>query len=346
VSLAELIAERPKGVLGEAVIARFGNTLPFLLKVLAAARPLSIQAHPDREQAREGYERETALNVPIDAKHRNYKDANHKPEVICAITLFWALKGFRPVGEIIAAFQGVSAIEPELAALKDSPNKVGLKAYFDKVMTLDLSRRRELVDQVVSRARPGAEKNTHDYWLVKLDQLHPGDLGVACALMLNLVPLRPGQALYVPAGELHAYLEGTGIELMANSDNVLRGGLTEKHVDTQELLRTLTFNTGSAEVLTGEGRGPAETVFRTDAEEFELSVIRLDGSRPYVSNESPGVEILLATEGNATITDCGAERDLGINRGCSVLVPAAVPQYRINGGPNDTTTLFKAAVPL
>lgn len=287
VTLDSLLATSPGTLLGPKVLARFGPRLPFLLKVLAAAQPLSLQAHPTLAQAKAGHAKEEAADVPRSAPHRNYKDDNHKPEIICALTDFHALCGFRRVADSVRLFKGLGL---DTSVLEQH----GLRGYFEHVMTLPPSARGALVDQLVDASRspvPGFEAEC--LLAQRLSTAYPRDIGIVGALLLNLVTLKPGEALYLDAGNLHAYLEGTGIELMANSDNVLRGGLTPKHVDVPELLSVLDFRDGPPHVLRPEGEG--EATYPTPAPDFRLSRLALDGERTL----PPGLpQILLVTEGS------------------------------------------------
>lgn len=290
-SLAALVAERPEAALGPQVQARFGPRLPFLLKVLAAARPLSLQAHPSLAQARAGFAREEAAGVPLDAPHRTYKDANHKPELICALTPFRALCGFRPLPATRALLWGLAA--PGLAPLLATLDARGLEGFFEAVMTLPRAAAASLVDEVTRACAappPGFEAECRN--AVALAAAYPGDPGVIGALLLNLVPLAPGEALALGAGNLHAYLEGTGVELMANSDNVLRGGLTPKHVDVAELLRVVDFTDAPARVL--RPVGAPEAVYETPFPDFRLS--RLDVAGP-LTLPRLGPDLLLCVDG-------------------------------------------------
>lgn len=343
IALDKQITRDPETILGREILSRFGASLPFLFKVLASAKPLSIQVHPSREQARAGFARENAAGLPLDAPDRNYRDDNHKPEVIVAVTPFWALKGFRPVAEIAATFGEIDSgtIADTLWLLHAGTGSEGLRKFFTEIMTMDRARQHALADDIVSAARAGRGSADHHQWIIRLNELYPGDVGLACALLLNLVLLKPGEGLFLPAGELHAYLEGTGVELMANSDNVLRGGLTPKHIDVPELLATLTFEPGRPELLTPQARGPAESVYATPAEEFELSTVDLDGSESWISPRKRGVEILLGVEGDGAILDCGTDETLTIGKGTAILVPAAVSRYRISG----TVRLYRTVVP-
>ncbi|MES0396874.1 MAG: mannose-6-phosphate isomerase, class I [Syntrophobacteria bacterium] len=343
-SLPEVIQESPEETLGQEVAARFSNKLPFLFKVLAAAKPLSIQAHPNKEQAGQGFARENELGIPLDAPHRNYRDDNHKPEIICALTPFWALNGFRQIEETLSLLE--EARVPDLAEivsfLRSHPNRDGLKKFFNHLMTTDSGKQRKIVEQAVN----SAEKRTHEEsvwtWMIKLNEEYPGDMGVLSPIFLNLVRLEPQQAMYLPAGELHGYLEGVGIELMANSDNVLRGGLTPKHIDVQELLAVLNFTDGDLNILSPENLTPGEAIYGTEAEEFVLSVIRIKKAAPFSSPGDRSVEMMMCTEGEVSVTDLSAGDITRLTRGISIIVPAAVRQYSIEGD----GILYKAAVPV
>jgi len=329
-TLDRAIQDDPVGLLGAEVCDRFGNELPFLFKVLAAAEPLSIQAHPNQEQARSGWARENAEGIPLDAARRNYRDLNHKPELLCALTPFGALKGFRASDETARALEPIG--RPELAAeigrLAREQTPVALRSLFARLMTLDPDER----DALLKRATAQAARRPRDpAWrsVKSLMDRHPGDMGVLAPLYLNLVTLAPGQALFLPSGELHAYLEGTALEIMANSDNVLRGGLTPKHVDLQELLATLDFDAHPPELLQAEDSGPGEKSFRTPAREFELGFLEVGPHRPFTATGGRGVEILLQLEGACRLTSDGSE--IALARGTSVLVPAALEGYVLEG---------------
>ena len=261
---------------------RFGNELPFLLKVLAAAEPLSIQAHPSHEQARRGWARENAEGVPVDAPRRNYRDPNHKPELVSALTPFTALKGFRPLDEIARNLEPVARpeIAPELGRLAREQTPLALRALFARLMTLDPEEQAPVLKRATGEAARRRKTDRAWEWVARLMTHYPGDVSVLSPLYLNLVTLAPGEALFLPAGELHAYLEGTALEIMANSDNVLRGGLTPKHVDVPELLATLVFEGHGPEVLKPVDSGPGERVYRTPAREFELGLLEVARRAP------------------------------------------------------------------
>lgn len=343
VSLAEMIRAHPDDILGPTVARRFSERLPYLFKVLAAAKPLSIQAHPNLKQAQTGFKRENEQQIPLDAPHRNYRDDNHKPECICALTEFIAMYGFREIQAIIALMVSVcpESLSRELRRLELNPSSTGLKQFYSELMNLDEKKQ----NAVVAEARRNIDRMDDPdiiFWMKRLDQEYPSDIGLLSPILLNLIRLEPGQALYLPAGELHAYLEGLGIELMANSDNVLRGGLTPKHIDLPELLRVVHFEPRPISLLETENRGDNETVFLTPAREFVLSKVTVAPDADYLSATIRGAEILLCTEGIARIRHIARENSLEIKKGDSVLVPAAVDGYRISG----KATFYKAGSPL
>jgi mannose-6-phosphate isomerase len=298
--------------------------LPFLLKVLAAGSPLSLQAHPTMEQAAEGFAREEAAGIPIDAAHRNYKDAFHKPELIYALSdEFDALCGFRSAEQIKTA--AASLVE------KDASGSVGgwLDRLVDDTSLRDvfewLITRGDGVDELVERVSALADDSTPELATAKeLAETYPGDPGIVISLMLNHVTLHPGEVLYLPAGNIHAYLHGLGIELMAASDNVLRGGLTPKHVDVPELLEVLDFRPLPVPYLAPEHPSPSVQIFRPDVPDFVLARVEGEGNV-----ELTGPAILLCTAGAGTIT--GALGSTEIERGRSVYVSADEQSLAVSG---------------
>ena len=338
-TLDAAIQDDPVGLLGADVCDRFGNELPFLFKVLAAAEPLSIQAHPNQEQARGGWNRENAEGIPLDAPRRNYRDPNHKPELVCALTPFVALKGFRPLDETVRALEPLARPELKdvLGRLARESNATALRALFARLMTLEPEERAP----ILKRAAAEAARRSSDpawRWVKRLLEKYPQDLGALAPLYLNLVALEPGEALFLAAGELHAYLEGTALEIMANSDNVLRGGLTPKHVDVQELMATLVFEAQEAKVLKPEAPGPGESSFVTPAREFELGFVELTPGRAFLA-AGGRLEILLQLSGSTRLKADG--RETALDQGRTVLVPAAVASYELEG----SGRLARARVP-
>jgi mannose-6-phosphate isomerase len=330
-TLDRVIQDDPNRFLGPEVCSHFGNELPFLLKVLAAAEPLSIQAHPSHEQARRGWERENAESVPVDAPRRNYRDPNHKPELVSALTTLTALKGFRPLDQIARSLEPVARpeIAPELSRLARELTPLALRALFARLMTLDPEEQGLVLKRATSEAARRRRTDPAWEWVARLMTHYPGDVSVLSPLYLNLVTLAPGDALFLPAGELHAYLEGTALEIMANSDNVLRGGLTPKHVDVPELLATLVFEGREAEVLKPVDSGPGQRAYRTPAREFELGLLEVGPDRPFKPSPGRGVEILLGLAGETQLVAGGETTPTG--QGRAVLVPAALESYSIEG---------------
>ena len=343
-SLADLIHEYPVDILGQWVAEKYHATLPYLFKVLAAAEPLSVQAHPGLDAAKAGYAREERSNIPFNAPERNYKDPNHKPECLCALTSFWGLCGFRRVSE---AYSLLSRLCPDslgdtLCLLEKNTQANGMQTFFQTIMGMRPQNQTQVVREAVRHAKSIKRKAPEYDWVIKLNHTYPSDIGVIFPAILNLVHLEPGQALFLGPGELHAYLKGVGIEIMANSDNVLRGGLTSKHRDADELMRILSFEEKAVDILLPENRDNHIGSYRTPAREFELSVISLGVGDVHMGPVDRNVEILFCTAGEHSITDAGSRRTLRIASGASVLIPAAVPGYTING----QGIIYKAAVPM
>jgi mannose-6-phosphate isomerase len=343
-SLLDVIAEKPAAELGPAVVARFGPRLPFLLKVLAAETPLSLQAHPDADQARAGFAAEEAAEVKRDAPHRNYKDASHKPELLCALHPFQAFCGFRRADDTLRLLQevGADAVLSHVEPLVRSPDAQGLRSFYAVLASLTGASRENVVnatrDACAAHAARGGEFARECRWVVRLSALYPGDMGLVLALLLHLVELQPHQAIYLPAGNLHAYLEGVGIEIMANSDNVLRGGLTPKHVDPTELLRVLTFADSRTPILLARGSG-VERTYETPAGEFRLSRLELRDGESFRADRRAGPEILLCVAGHAVARSVDG-RTLEMVKGGALFVPAGDGPYDLSG----TGTTFRAAV--
>ncbi|PSK65872.1 Mannose-6-phosphate isomerase [Micromonospora sp. MH33] len=291
VSLTELLVAEPVHWLGERLVGRFGTRLPFLLKVLAADAPLSLQAHPDAEQARAGY--------AADTGRVNYVDPYHKPELLVALSEFEALCGFRDPAEsaaAIAAF-GVPALEPVVAALRTGPE--GLREAVRLLLSWPAAERAGLVADVLA-----AEVAGPDAGLARALAVHyPADPGVVVALLLHHVRLAPGEAIWMPAGNLHAYLRGTGVEIMAASDNVLRGGLTPKRVDVDELLRVLRFEVLDEPVVRPEPVAPGVVTWLVPVDDFALHRVEVAPGGPAARLDLPGPRVVLCRAGEVTVAD-------------------------------------------
>ena len=322
--LDAMIAAGGKDILGTATLERFGGRLPYLMKILAADRPLSIQAHPNRQEAEAGFARENEAGVPVDAPDRTYRDAWPKPEAIIAITPFVGLCGFRdPVRTVYLIEQlGVAdELGSVIAPLTHRRGSAALAQVFLDVLSFEGDRLR-LVDLVVDAAanhtEDDAELGDLARALVALGNAYPGDRGILAALLLNVVTLQPGEGMFLGAGNMHAYLHGVGIEVMANSDNVLRGGLTTKHIDVDELMRVVRFEAEDPTLLPVEAVGPRTYHYGTSAPEF--TVWRVDPGETAVPVPGTGARIALVLDGDAHITESGATLDL--QRGESVLLCA------------------------
>ena len=343
-SLLDALGADPKQLLGPERSERWDSTLPYLLKVLAADEPLSLQAHPSLEQARAGFAAEEAEGIARDAADRNYKDPNHKPELICAITELHALAGFRDPAVTVRLLRALEV--PELAGhaelLAAQPDADGLRALFTTWITLPQAVLDTLVPALqegcVRLAGSDGEFSTEARTALELSERYPGDAGVLAALLLNRVTIEPGEALYLPAGNLHAYLNGAGIEIMANSDNVLRGGLTPKHVDVPELLRVLDFHPTPPPVVIGKSDGDWVR-YDTPAEEFLLR--RFDGAPGGpVPVPDGGPRVLLCTAGGARVRSLGGELEL--RRGASLWLSAADTDVTLEASA-EGTQLFLAS---
>ncbi len=344
ISLQQLISRDPEGILGKTVARKFHNQLPFLFKVLAAAKPLSIQAHPNKHQAQIGFQRENKQNIPLDAAERNYRDDNHKPECICALTRFWALSRFRKIANIQTNLHqlNLKVLNDMLIELEQAPTAHGLQQFYTSLMSLSQDQKKRLIDQALKKAHYDTRDRPEFQWMIKLADHYPEDIGVLSPLFLNLICLEPGQAIYLDAGELHAYLEGLGIELMANSDNVLRGGLTPKHVDVPELLRTLNFEGRNITLLTPQTSGANELIYPSPAKEFVLSAVTLNKDSVYHGPPQRNVEIIICTHGNVTIAEPDSQIETELPQGASALIPSSVTRYSLKG----EGTCYKAGVPL
>jgi len=264
--------------------------LPYMLKLLAAAEPLSLQTHPDTATAAAGFARENALGIALDDPHRVYRDANAKPELLCALTPFEALSGFRPVDDTMALLHdiGAVALASQLATYGLAATVAALYAqHLDPAATID-----------ACRAHPSAEAQL----VAMLDRQYPGDPSVFVTLLLNHLVLQPGQAIYLGPGNLHAYLRGFGVEIMGASDNVVRGGLTMKHVDVAELLRVLRYEPLAHPVVRAEERSPGTWCYPTVEAPFELWRYDVDGACHHVAE---GHELLLCTAGDAGVLHRG-----------------------------------------
>ena len=343
-SLDEMIASDPLRMLGPDVASRYRNRIPFLFKALSAAKPLSIQVHPAARKAARGFEKENQAGIALDAPERNYRDANYKPELSVALTHFEVLVGFRPPEEITAFGRLIdsSSYRRLIDRLEKGGGRMELSVFFYSLMTLPGEPRLGLIDAACETAKRrlaegGADEaeTTAWRWVLELERLRPGDIGVLAPLVFNILELEPGEGIFITPGQPHAYLGGTALEIMANSDNVIRCALTEKHVDIAEFISILGFEAGRPAKAETTRSAPGVDRFNCDIPEFSLT--RVDAaSRPSFVVKGP--EILLCTEGRVSVRS--EERVHELERGSSVFVCASADQWTGGG----SGILWRAAV--
>jgi mannose-6-phosphate isomerase len=306
-SLDARIAADPAAELGTPTVEALGPRLPFLVKLLAAAQPLSLQVHPTIEQAKAGYAEEEERGVDRSDPARNYKDDNHKPEMICAVTPFTGLMGFRQIHRTRHFLEcldvgGFNHVDGILAA---APTAEGLREAVCILLNLPADERRALVaDLAKADQRSGHEYHPERRCVAALARAYPEDAGVAVAVLMNLVRLQPGEAVFLPAGMIHSYLTGLGVEVLANSDNVLRGGLTPKHIDVPELLDVLDATPADPRVLSPRKTGH-EHRYDVPAREFRLGRIPLRHREHVDLGRTTGAQVVVATAGTVDLEQGG-----------------------------------------
>jgi mannose-6-phosphate isomerase len=346
-TLDQLVKANPEQVLGQKVWERFGE-LPYLLKILDVKDMLSIQVHPTKAEAEKGFARENEAGIPLNAPHRNYKDANHKPEIMVALSEFWLLHGFLPEDKLRKVLEQVKEFSP-LAPIFEKEGYYGLyKAVMEMPQSEVNTMLRPLAEAVSEAYQNGRlAKSDPAFWAGRAIANDPQglenlDRGIFSIYFFNIMEVHPGDAVFQDAGIPHAYLEGQNVELMANSDNVLRGGLTPKHIDVPELLKHTRFEPVHPKILGGESvHGGLETIYHSPAPDFVVSRIAMQGDQRY-EHTSEATEIMLVMEGAAEITETGGET-ISLHKGQSV-VTYYNTSYSIesNGG----VVIFKASVPV
>ncbi|EIY8040279.1 mannose-6-phosphate isomerase, class I [Vibrio vulnificus] len=302
--LSDFIQSDPANVLGDYTVERFGD-LPFLFKVLSAEKPLSIQVHPSREKAIEGYQKENLQGLQLTDSSRNYKDDNHKPELVYALTFYKAMNGFRTIEEIVSLFDQakVETLRLDLEKLILQPTSTGLKAFFDVVMNLSAERKQRALAELLQAVDQPAKtaKAREAFELIKeFRQDYRDDIGLFSPLLLNIVELEPGEAMFLHAETPHAYVKGTGLEIMANSDNVLRAGLTPKHMDIAELIANTNFiSTDRDKLILKPFNIENKTAYPIPVEDFSFEIVNVETTerQQYVRS----AEILFCIEGNCAI---------------------------------------------
>ncbi len=347
ISLEKLIGDSSNAILGKRVMEKFGPGLPFLFKLLAVKKPLSIQAHPDARQAKEGFNRENSIGIPLNGPKRNYRDINAKPECLYALTPFTGLVGFRAFPEIVEIMEKIAGdeIKETFGELKNKSYYERTKHFFTFITTLNSDAKQKLINDAVKGSRIQLKKKQSHRdvyeWILRLNREYPEDSGVLAPAFLNFIYLEPGQAVFLGPGILHAYLEGVALELMTNSDNVIRGGLTPKHIDVPELLRIVDFSAKTIPFIEPDKKNEFEQIYSVPADEFALSVIDITKNKRYISDQEKGARILFCTTGVVDIMDIENSKRLIIKKGESVIVPDSVKSYSIEG----EARLYKAFTP-
>ncbi|WP_152536693.1 mannose-6-phosphate isomerase, class I [Tolumonas lignilytica] len=325
--LDTFIAQNPAAVLGDAQ-ANFG-ALPYLFKVLAAAEPLSIQVHPDKASAEIGFAAENTAGVALSAAHRNFKDPNHKPELVYALTPYRAMNGFREFDEIVSLIRDLKlpALQTEMDAFCEQPNSETLRVLFGASLRLQGDARRDTVASLLSVAKQ-RQQQTAFAEVLRLAEFYPEDMGLFAPLLLNVITLQPGDAMFLYARTPHAYLQGIGLEAMASSDNVLRAGLTPKHMDIDALLANVDFVAKPAAELPMLPMvlGPVSD-YPIPVTDFSFSLVDL-ANEP-LESETATALILFCMDGRAVINS--GEDTLTLQAGESCFVPAAAGGFNVSG---------------
>ena len=340
VLLSDAIATDPKAALSEPVYSHFGG-LPYLFKVLDVKDMLSIQVHPAKEYAKVAFEKEEASGTALNAPNRNYKDTNHKPEIMLAMSEFWLLHGFKSEAKILETLENIAEFQVLVPLYKSE----GIKGLYQFLMEMEQAQVDSLLSTVVKRALRNKQegkinRTAPDWWVAKLYEntagILPIDKGVFSIYLFNIVCVMPGQGIFQDAGVPHAYLEGQNVELMANSDNVLRGGLTPKHIDVEELIHNIKFESIDPVIIEGTKPCMGESVYPAPVQDFGIASITLDGSNSY-SYEAESMDMFLVVEGG-----CVVNNQMTIKTGEAFVV---FPGNKLNIHASGKTLIYRAFVP-
>ena len=338
--LSDIIASNPVAALSATVYEQFGG-LPYLFKVLDVKDMLSIQVHPTKEYAKVAFEAEEAAGIPLNAPNRNYKDRNHKPEIMLAMSEFWLLHGFKSEAKIIETLENTA----EFHVLAPLFRAEGLLGLYQFLMEMDQAQVDSLLGPVVKRALRykldgKIDKNSPEWWVAKLYENGavntPLDRGVFSIYLFNIVCIMPGQGIFQDAGLPHAYLEGQNVELMANSDNVLRGGLTPKHIDVPELIKNIKFEHIEPVIIEGTKPCMGESVYPAPTHDFGIAAIKLDGSHSF-EHEAQSLDMFLVVEGG-----CVVNNQMSVKTGEAFVV---FPGNTLNIHTSGKTLIYRAFVP-
>ncbi|OCH52976.1 mannose-6-phosphate isomerase, class I [Vibrio cyclitrophicus] len=332
VFLSDYLNEHRESALGQYTADRYGQ-LPYLFKVLAARTPLSIQVHPNKRNSELGFERENQLGIELTGGNRNYKDPNHKPELVYAITSYKAMNGFRPIEDIIAMFEevGINTLSDDVAALKKNQDSEGLKTFFTLILKLSGSKQKQALadlEQFYALTNLSASAKQALQYSREFSEHYPGDNGLLAPLFLNIVELKPGQAMFLHAETPHAYVQGTALEVMASSDNVLRAGLTPKHIDVGELVANTRFESiAPNDILLKPIKLESRHHFPVPVDDFKFDVV--DVTRSEKKSHVRSAEIVFCIEGVVDIIS--NSKLITLRTGDSIFVPYSAAEYKYKG---------------
>ncbi|MDE1192118.1 MAG: mannose-6-phosphate isomerase, class I [Arachidicoccus sp.] len=340
--LNELINENPEEYIGDKVFKRFGE-LPYLFKILDVRELLSIQVHPSKTEAEKGFDAEEAAGIAITDKSRNYKDRNHKPEVMVALSEFWLLHGFLIKEKLEQVLSSVPEFETLIPIFKNN----GYKGLYQYVMELPQDKSDELLKPLVQRElqSDSTDKSKPGFWVRRVYEYQTNkeltniDRGIYSIYFFNIVKVLPGQAIFQSAGIPHAYMEGQNVELMANSDNVLRGGLTPKHIDVPELLKHTKFEGVVPNVINGNILPDKEKIYPCPVPDFGITKIEVDSSET-IANTAFSAEIIIVTEGEIIISN--NEKELKLSHGEAAFI---LPETKYAVRSSSKGIAYKAFVP-
>ncbi|WP_428794053.1 mannose-6-phosphate isomerase, class I [Vibrio nomapromontoriensis] len=327
VFLSDFISDDATNILSPETEQTYGE-LPFLFKVLAAEHPLSIQVHPNKRDAEIGFKKEEKADIPLTAAYRNYKDSNHKPELIYALTPFKAMNGFRRLDEISSLLSLIDSVVVNglLKKCSGGTESAFLKSVFTGLLSLEGKDRVAAITSLTKYAKAHSTLSPFDL-ITKLVAQYPSDIGIFSPLLLNVITLEPGEAMYLDARTPHAYIGGTGLEIMASSDNVLRAGLTSKYIDIEELVKCTDFVSKNLNTLILQPTFKhGEMVYPVPVLDFKFSILLTSENREI---HVASAEILLALDHDMIITK-GEESAITITKGSSVFIPAYVNRYTVS----------------
>lgn len=332
VSLYDMISSNPEYWLGKNV-KQYSSSLPFLMKILAVEQPLSIQVHPSKEVATLGFSEENRRGIPLDASNRNYKDENHKPELVYAITPYKAMNGFRELHQIISNFDTLAlpVLKEYFQPFKQDPSSSTLATFFRGLLGLEGSQKEQAIDELIISVNMLKEEHflyQASMLINDLYEIYPEDIGLFTPLLLNVVELQPGEAMFLHAETPHAYLYGLAIEVMASSDNVLRAGLTPKHIDVEELVKNTKFEPIAFEslVLNPSYEGIDRKVYSVPVDDFRFEVV---SPKDIITFDIFSPEVLLCLSESVTIV--GGIESRVLYKGESVIIPGSYERYHISG---------------